>query len=112
MAALGDDVLVFTTAGLYVLGNIAYDLTDAAGNLQQTLRRMTPDLILWGDAGIASWGNELIVPATDGVWLVGAGGQIRLLSHSFGGRVREPRFAREPARAGDRSTAATTCCPC
>jgi hypothetical protein len=100
IAALGDDVLVFTTAGLYVLGNIAYDLTDAAGNLQQTLRRTTPDLILWGDAGIASWGNELIVPATDGVWLVAAGGQIKLLSHSFGGRVRDHvSQSRQPGQA-------------
>jgi hypothetical protein len=88
MAALRDEVLVFTTGGLYVLGNVGFDLTDAAGNLQQTLRRVTPDLILWGDAGIASWGNALIVPATDGVWLVDGAGQPRLLSRSVPARVR------------------------
>jgi hypothetical protein len=89
MASLGDEALIFTTAGVYSLGNLAYDLTDAAGNQQQTLSRLNPDLILWGgNAGIASWGNQLVVPATEGVWMLAQGGGMELLSRSVPARIR------------------------
>jgi hypothetical protein len=82
-------VLIFTTAGVYSLGNLAYDLTDAAGNQQQTLSRLNPDLILWGgNAGIASWGNQLVVPATEGVWMLAQAGGMELLSRSVPARIR------------------------
>lgn len=85
-ATLHDNVLVFTTGGVYALTNLAYDLTDAAGNLQQSLQRINPDLILWGNAGIASWGNALVVPATDGVWLLDGQNEPQKVSNSIPGR--------------------------
>lgn len=81
-ATVDDTVMIFTTSGLWTLGNLDYDLTDAAGNVQQQLRQANADLVLWGEAGIATWENALIVPCADGVWLLG-GGRTSLLSASI-----------------------------
>lgn len=64
-----DGVLVFTTAGVLLLGNIALDLTDASGNVQQTLTTINSDLVLWDDNGLANWRNAVVVPATDNIYL-------------------------------------------
>lgn len=81
-APIGDTLLVFSTAGMWAIGNLALDLTDAVGNTQQSLQRVNADLVLWGEAGIATWENALVVPCTSGVWLVGQGRQA-LLSESI-----------------------------
>ena len=70
MMALRDDLLVFTTQGVYRIGNIALDLTDAAGNPQQTLNRISGEVVLWSENGLASWKNAVIVPAVDDVYLM------------------------------------------
>lgn len=81
-AAVGDTVMAFTTAGMWTLGNLDYDLTDAAGNVQQSLHQANADLVLWGEAGLATWENALVAPCADGVWLLG-GGRADLLSRSI-----------------------------
>jgi hypothetical protein len=68
-----EDAVVFTTAGVWVIGKMTDNLTDESGNVQQTLDRYAPDMLLWGDAGIAGWESGLIVPTTNGVWLVKRG---------------------------------------
>lgn len=65
-----DVAIIFTTAGVWAISGTAFDLTDADGNPQQRLEQITRDLILWSWAGIATWGNSLVVPGVDGVWLV------------------------------------------
>lgn len=65
-----DVAIIFTTAGVWAISGTAFDLTDADGNPQQRLEQISRDLILWSWAGIATWGNSLVVPAVDGVWLV------------------------------------------
>lgn len=69
-AELGGSLLVFTTAGLYRIGNVAYNLVDASGQVQQTLNRVTGELVAWGATGISTWQGALVVAATDGVYLV------------------------------------------
>jgi hypothetical protein len=81
-AAVGDTVFVFTTGGVWTLGNLDYDLTDAAGNVQQSLHPLNSDLILLNESGIATWENALLVPAVDGAWLLQSG-SARLLSRSI-----------------------------
>lgn len=66
---LRDRALVFTSAGLWTVSNLAYDLTDAAGNVQQRFEQVG-EIIAWGSAGIAAWENALVVPTVDGVYLV------------------------------------------
>lgn len=67
--AIRDQLIVFTTAGVFVVSNVALDLEDADGNPQQRLERVNTDLILASWEGIANWRNSLIVPAIDGVWI-------------------------------------------
>lgn len=69
-APLRDDLVVFTTGGVYLLRNMALDLTDAAGNPQQAMSLISPEMKLWHNSGLATWQNTLIVPATDGVYLM------------------------------------------
>ena len=74
-----DTLLVFTTAGLWSLSNLMLDMIDDFGNIQHRLERISTDLVLWGDPGVATWRNSLVVPAVDGVWLVdGISAPIRL----------------------------------
>lgn len=67
-----DTAVVFTTRGAFAIRNLAYDLTDAQGNVQQTLESLDSEFVLWGELGLAQWHNTIIAPATDGVYLVDA----------------------------------------
>lgn len=83
---LRDTLYVFTTGGVYAVANMAYDLTDDAGNQQQSLTRVSPDLTLWANEGLASYGSTMIVPATDGVWLMDGVSAPQKLSRSIDAR--------------------------
>jgi hypothetical protein len=72
-AGLRDSAAIFTTGGVWIIGGLALNLTDADGNVQQRLDLYSSDLVLWGDAGIAGWSGGLVVPALDAVWLVSLG---------------------------------------
>lgn len=80
---LRDTVLLFTTAGLYTITGMAFDLIDFTGNVQQRLELANKDLILWGKEGIATFGNQLVVPCTDGVHQLGVAQGPELLSRSI-----------------------------
>lgn len=70
---IGDDeAMVFTTAGVFVITQLSMDVFDDAANLQQTVQPVSPDVVLWGPSGLASWAQSLVVPAVDGVWLMGS----------------------------------------
>lgn len=81
--------LVFTTRGLFTISGIENDLTDAAGNFQQRLDHVAPDLILWGNEGIATWQNTAVVPCVDGVWLVDGVSSPSRISDRIRARIRE-----------------------
>lgn len=81
--AIRDRLVVFTTAGAYVVSNMALDLTDDFGNVQHRVDRLTDELILWSHEGIAQWRGSLVVPGTDGVWLVDGVSQPERLSRSI-----------------------------
>lgn len=66
---LRDTLLAFTSAGVWALHGLAFDIVDAAGNPQQQLEVVSRDLVLWGDQGLASWRGALVVPALDDVYL-------------------------------------------
>lgn len=68
--ALRDLLIVFATDGVWSINNMTFDLTDAAGNVQQSMQSTSQDVILWGPAGVGSYGGTLVVPAVDGVYLV------------------------------------------
>lgn len=76
---LNGNLLVFTTSGVWMISNVALSLTDAAGNPQQRLQQVHPDLILLasnvagqvtGQVGIASYAGSLVVPCMDDVYMI------------------------------------------
>lgn len=66
---VGTLAIVFSTKGIFTIRNLAYDLTDATGNPQQQLDHAAPEIVLWGNAGIASYRSALVVPALEGIYL-------------------------------------------
>lgn len=80
---LQSQMLVFSTGGVYAISGMAYDLTDALGNSQQRLERVAPNLILWDNRGVAGFGNSIVVPCVDDVYLFDAG------PRSIGGGIRK-----------------------
>lgn len=68
-----DSCIIFTTAGVWVLSNLAMKITDANGNVQWRLDHFSNDLVLWGVGGIAGWEGNIVVPGGDAVWLINRG---------------------------------------
>lgn len=88
LESFGNAALVFTTSGVYVIENVALDLTDEAGNPQQQLRLLSPNVVLWNDSGIAAWEGRVVVPALDGVFLFSPGEPPVEISRPIGGPYR------------------------
>lgn len=70
MLGLRDLLMVFTAYGLWSVQNMALDLTDAQGNPQQSLSRLTPELSLLHEAGLCEWAGAIIAPCADRIFLV------------------------------------------
>jgi hypothetical protein len=74
LMGLRDAVVVFTTAGVWVISNVGANLTDGAGNVQHRIDRYSRGLILWDANGLgAAYEGALVVPARDGVYLMSYG---------------------------------------
>lgn len=71
IVSAGQNVLIFTTGGVFVFQGVAFDTVDADGNPNHRILPLSRDLVLWGGpAGIAQWENYLIVPCTNGIYLL------------------------------------------
>jgi hypothetical protein len=68
--AIQDTLLVFTDFGLWSVTNMAYDLTDAAGNIQQSLSLLVPGLSLGAEAGLCGWQGRVVAACVDRVCFV------------------------------------------
>ena len=69
IADLDGDALVFTSAGVWRISGLIDEIEDDLGNPLHAVRKVSDSLILWDDAGIASWENRVVVPCTDGVYM-------------------------------------------
>jgi hypothetical protein len=67
-AAFRDTLLAFTDYGLWAVTNMAYDLTDVAGNVQQSLSLLVPELGLLHEAGLAPWRGKMVAACRDRVY--------------------------------------------
>lgn len=67
---LRGNAIIFATRGVFVIANMALGLTDASGAPQQRLERLDRDFVLWANEGIASFGNQLVVPGVDGAYMI------------------------------------------
>jgi hypothetical protein len=83
MVAQRDTALVFTNYGLWTIANLAYDLTDAAGNPQQTLQLVTPEIGLWHETGLCDWQGGVVAPCRDRVYLIDGVSAPRPISDSI-----------------------------
>jgi hypothetical protein len=67
---VGQTVLIFTTGGIWTLEGLALQITDGNGNPQHRLQQLSSDVVLAGAPGLAGSGQEVVVPATDGIFLM------------------------------------------
>lgn len=86
--AIGDSAGVFTTDGLWTVDNFSLEPVDDFGNVQHVLRHVQEALILWGRQGIAHYAENLVVPARDGIWMVGPGTNNRI-DHPLGNTIAD-----------------------
>jgi hypothetical protein len=77
---LGSTVVLFTTAGAWAIENAELSPVDDFGNIQWAQTQINPNLLLWGEPGIAAYGQELIVPAVDDVFRLSPSGGVEVLS--------------------------------
>lgn len=73
MQGLRTSCVVFTTEGIWVIGGLEKELTDAEGNIQQTLDVYSAQSVLWGNNGVAGWSGGLVVPCKDNIFLMELG---------------------------------------
>lgn len=70
LSSIRDRALVFTNYGLWTIVGMAFDLTDELGNAQHQLDRLTPELSLLHEAGLAEWAGNIVAPCIDRCFLV------------------------------------------
>jgi hypothetical protein len=87
--AIQDNLILFTTEGMWAIGNMALDAVDAFGNIQHQVQQISQQVILWGDAGVAAHENVLIIPAIDDVYAYGLGAEPKALSEGIRPLYRE-----------------------
>ncbi|HTE60489.1 MAG TPA: hypothetical protein VK631_09055, partial [Solirubrobacteraceae bacterium] len=83
MVSVRDTLLAFTNYGLWAVTNMAFDLTDEAGNPQQTLQRLAPELSLLHESGLSEWEGKIVAPCTDRILLVDPAAPVIALSESI-----------------------------
>jgi hypothetical protein len=70
LATVGQTLLVFTTGGIWTIEGLALDIVDLNGNNQHRIQVLSTEVVLASAPGLAGAGQMLIVPATDGVFLM------------------------------------------
>jgi hypothetical protein len=80
---VGDTLIVFTTGGAWSVQGMGLDIVDADGASQHRKQIVSRDMVLWGQAGIGTWEQMLIVPCTNGVYLMDGTSSPRLLSQNI-----------------------------
>lgn len=77
---LGSTVLLFTTEGVWAIENSELAPVDPNGNIQWAQVQINPNLLLWGEPGIAAYGSELIVPATEDIYRLSPNGGTEVIT--------------------------------
>ena len=70
LASAGQSVLIFTTAGVWVLDGLPLSIVDLNGNPQHRLQILSTEIVLAGACGLAGSGQQIVVPAVDGIYLM------------------------------------------
>jgi hypothetical protein len=70
LATIGQALLVFTTAGVWTYEGLAFEETDAEGNVQHRVQLLSRDIVLVNQAGLATFQQAVIAPCLDGIYLI------------------------------------------
>jgi len=87
LEGIRDRCAVFSTSGIWLISGLSKALVDGVGNVQQSLDLYNSNFTLWGNAGIAGWEGALVVPGTDGIYLMTLG--VSSERHGFA-RISDP----------------------
>lgn len=96
--SIGDSLMIFTSAGIWTLQNLAYNIVDELGNPQWRLDNLSRDITLWGNEGITAWRDQLLVPAIDAIYSVAPGQAPTAVSPPIQSRYRD--YVRKGYRPG------------
>lgn len=103
--SINNTLMCFTTRGVYTIADMELEIVDDFGNVQQPESQASKDLVLWGVTGVAGWRDTLVVPAADGVWLIGSN-QFTLISDSMSSLYRG--YVRDGCRPGQAAVIEST----
>lgn len=95
---LRDSAMVFTDDGMWGVSNMELDALDDFGNVQHRVERISQDMILWGEQGIAGYAGHLLVPCRDDVFAVTPDGPPAPVTRSVRPLYRE--YVRQGFRPG------------
>jgi hypothetical protein len=71
VATIRDRLFVFTTVGVFVISNMAYEKIGPDGSVQHRIEHYSKDVIaISGGAGITTFKDALVVPAADDIYLM------------------------------------------
>jgi hypothetical protein len=81
--SIEDTLILFTTGGVWIVENMAFDVVDDVGNVQHRVAQVSKDVILWGDAGISAWAGAFVVPAVEDIYLFSPDGTTQVVSEAI-----------------------------
>jgi hypothetical protein len=88
--SIGDAAVVFTSAGIWTVQGLSYEIVDEFGNAQHRRDNVNRDIALWGNgAGTSAWLSSLIVPGTDALYTFDLTNGVAQLSVTIENRYRE-----------------------
>lgn len=76
---IGSSLVVFTTAGIWTIEGMAFDIVDSQGDSNHRVQILSRELVAYGQT--ATWQQALIVPCISGIFLIDGVSAPRRLSH-------------------------------
>jgi hypothetical protein len=98
LGVIGQLLQVYATGGTWTISGLAFDIVDSDGNPLQQLSLLSRDFVALNSEGVATWNQSLIVPASDGIYLMDGVSAPKKISRSIERLYRE--YVRLGYRAG------------
>lgn len=70
LQTIRNQAFIFTSAGLYRITGLEYEITDPDGNPQWTIELLSSETIALSNAAIVAWHQALIVPCVDAIYII------------------------------------------
>jgi hypothetical protein len=82
-------LLVFSTGGTWTITGLPFNIVDATGAPLQQLSLLSRDFIALNPEGVATWNQYLVVPTSDGIYLLDGVSQPKKISRPIERLYRE-----------------------